>query len=190
MSVSRTTASQTTAAQTLATQTTASLGTVIRRAAAVALTAVGLALTALPTTGFAYDEASTSAVNVDRSNLILRGYDAVAYHTQNQAVKGSAEFTASHNGATYHFASAANRDAFLAAPATYEPAYGGFCAMGVALEKKLDGDPELFKVVDGRLYLNVNADVVKVWNKNIPGNIAKAETNWPEIKDKAPADIN
>lgn len=160
----------------------------LRRAALAAL--LGVATFGLAAPSFAYNEASTSSINIDKDNLILRGYDAVAYHTQGKALKGTTEFSAMHNGATYHFASAANRDAFKANPAKYEPAYGGFCAMGVALEKKLDGDPELFKVVDGKLYLNVNADVVKVWSKDIPGNIGKAEMNWPAIKDKTPASLN
>lgn len=163
---------------------------IARRSAFAALATLSLALAAVPNAAFAYDASSASAINVDQGNLILRGYDAVAYHTQGQAVKGKGEFTATFNGATYHFATTANRDAFKMNPAKYEPAYGGFCAMGVALEKKLDGDPELFKVVDGKLYLNVNADVVKVWNKDVQGNIAKAETNWPGIKDKTPASLN
>lgn len=161
-----------------------------RRAVAVALTIAGLSFVAAPAPSFAYDEASKSAINVSANKLILRGYDAVSYHASNKAVKGSAQYTASYNDATYHFSSAANRDAFRANPAKYEPAYGGFCAMGVALEKKLDGDPELFRVVDGKTYLNVNADAAKVWTKDVPGNITKAEGNWPAIKDKAPSELN
>lgn len=161
-----------------------------RRAVAVALTIAGLSFVAAPTPSLAYDETSKSAINVSADKLILRGYDAVSYHASNKAVKGSSQFSASHNGATYHFSSAANRDTFRANPAKYEPAYGGFCAMGVALEKKLDGDPELFRVVDGKTYLNVNADVVKVWTKDVPGNITKAEGNWPAIKGKAPSELN
>lgn len=161
-----------------------------RRAVAVALTAAGLSLIAAPAPTFAYDQASKSAINVNADKLILRGYDAVSYQAAGKAVKGSAQYSASYNGATYHFSSAANRDTFRANPAKYEPAYGGFCAMGVALEKKLDGDPELFRVVDGKTYLNVNADVVKVWTKDVPGNIKKAEGNWPAIKDKTPSELN
>jgi len=162
----------------------------LRRAALVGLTVAGLAVAVAPSPSFAYDPASTATINIDKDTLILRGYDAVAYQTQNKAMKGMAHYSASHNGATYQFVSAANRDLFKANPAKYEPAYGGFCAMGVALEKKLDGDPELFRVVDGKLFLNVNADVQKAWSRDVPGNIAKAETNWPDIKAKAPKDLN
>lgn len=141
----------------------------------------------LPTTpAFAYDPTSTAAVNVDASKLALRGYDPVAYFTTDAPIQGLAEFTAEHDGAVYHFASAANRDAFLADPAKYAPAYGGFCAMGAALNKKLDGDPTIWKIVDGRLYLNVHLDAAKRWQEDVPGNISKAEENWPKIKDKTP----
>jgi YHS domain-containing protein len=145
--------------------------------------ALGLGLAATP--AFAFDEASPAAINVE-AGVILHGHDAVAYQTENRPVKGSAAFSATHDGATYHFASAANRDTFLADPARYAPAYGGFCAMGAAFGKKFDVDPTQFKVVDGRLYLNVSADVFKRWAQDIPANIATANDTWPGIKDKAP----
>ncbi|MDX2211286.1 MAG: YHS domain-containing (seleno)protein [Sphingopyxis sp.] len=67
--------------------------------------------------------------------------------------------------------------------------YGGFCAMGVALEKKLDGDPNVWKIVDGKLYLNVNQDVSVAWNRDIPGNLEKANENWPGIKNRTPESL-
>lgn len=148
--------------------------------------ALTIAVGSLGATGaMAFDETSTASINVDQG-VILQGYDAVAYQTESKPVKGDAQYSASYQGATYHFASAANRDAFRADPAKYAPAYGGFCAMGAALGKKLDIDPTQFKVVDGRLYLNVNADVFKKWSENVPGNIQNANANWPTIADKAP----
>lgn len=119
--------------------------------------------------------------NVDDNGVILKGYDAVAFHTQKAPVKGSASYTAAHDGAIYQFASAANRDAFKANPAKYAPAYGGYCAMGVAVGKKLDGDPAAFSVVDGKLYLNVSPDVRSMWAKDVPGNERKAQRNWTQV---------
>ena len=75
-----------------------------------------------------------------------------------------------------------NLDAFKANPAKYEPSYGGFCAYGVALGKKFDGDPRYWKIVDGRLYLNLNGDIQAEWSKNIAGNVTKADTNWARIR--------
>lgn len=152
---------------------------------AIAIT-LGGATAIISAPGFAYDEASTASINIDQQGIILQGYDAVAYFTKGAPVLGSEQFSARYEGSTYLFASAANRDAFRADPARYAPQFGGFCAMGAALGKKLDVDPSQFKVVDGKLYLNVNADVFKKWSADIPGNIAQANTNWPGIKDKSP----
>jgi len=121
--------------------------------------------------------------------VILHGYDPVAYFTVGKPTQGSATFTAKHGGATYRFASEANLKAFQAKPEMYVPQFGGFCAMGAALGKKLDVDPAQFKIVDGKLYLNVNADVFKKWAENIASNIASANANWPAIKDKAPSSL-
>lgn len=137
----------------------------------------------------AFDEASTSPLNMDASGLALRGHDPVAYFTDGQPVAGDTQYSAEHEGATYHFASAENRDRFAADPDAYLPAFGGFCAMGVAMGKKFDGDPALWRVVDGTLYLNVNEEAQQHWQADIPGNIAQANGNWPNIRDMAPRDL-
>jgi YHS domain-containing protein len=163
----------------------------LARFARLAVTGAGLALAPVPfgaSAVFAFDEASPSALNLD-GGLALRGYDPVAYFAAGQPTPGDAAFTAEHAGATYRFANAANRDAFLKEPAKYLPQYGGFCAMAAALEKKFDGDPNVWKIVDGKLYLNVNADVSKRWQEDIPGNVNKADGNWQKIKDKAPKEL-
>jgi YHS domain-containing protein len=129
-------------------------------------------------------------LNADAAGLMLRGYDPVAYFTDGRPTPGSAEFTATRGAAVYHFASAANRDAFLADPAKYEPAYGGFCALGTSLGKKFDGDPELWRIVDGKLYLNVSPEAVARWQEDIPGNIGKADEAWPKIKATPATQLN
>ena len=128
--------------------------------------------------------AQAQAVNADKSGLALYGYDAVAYQTDSSAQKGSEAFTAVHDGATYRFATAANRDAFLANPDKYLPAYGGYCAYGVSRGYKVKIDPEAFRVVEGRLYLNYDKGVQATWLKDIAGYIAKANANWTGLKDK------
>jgi YHS domain-containing protein len=151
--------------------------------------ALSLGAAILPMAAHAYDENSTSAVNVDAKGIGIRGHDPVAYFTAGAPTPGKPEFSASHAGVTYHFASAANRDAFKSNPAKYAPQYGGFCAMGVALEKKLDGDPAAWHIHDGKLYLNVNKDVQKRWLQDVPGNNKKADAVWPQIKDKTPKSL-
>ena len=151
-----------------------------------------LAIGAAAFTGIAhgFDEASKSDVNVDAKGVALRGYDPVSYQTGAKPVLGTQSFTATHDGATYQFASASNRDAFRANPARYAPAYGGFCAMGVAMGRKLDGDPTLYRVVDNKLFLNVNQAVQARWVQDIPGNVLKAQAEWPALRGKTPRETN
>lgn len=157
--------------------------TFIIRSFAAALAITGTLLASQVT--YAYDETSPAAINVDASHVILKGYDTVSYF-KGKPVMGSKEFAVEHEGATYYFASAENMKTFQADSATYAPQFGGFCAMGAALGKKLDVDPSQYKVVDGKLYLNVNADVFKKWSEDVSGNISKADANWPAIQNKAP----
>lgn len=122
--------------------------------------------------------------------LAVHGYDVVAYQTEGKPVRGDAKFAAVHREATYRFASKANLDAFKADPAKYEPAYGGYCAYGVSVGAKFDGDPNYWKIVGGKLYLNLDAGIQQTWLKDVPGAIKKAEANWPGIKDKLSSQIN
>jgi YHS domain-containing protein len=161
----------------------------VRQQLAVALFATASVLAFMPHAAWAYDESSTSAFNVDAKGVAIKGYDVMAYFTAATPTLGKPEFTSTYKGATYLFSSAANRDAFKQNPARYAPQFGGFCAMGVTLDKKLDGDPTAWRVVDGNLYLNVNKDIQKKWLEDVPGNLVKATKSWTVIKDKAPKSL-
>jgi YHS domain-containing protein len=108
------------------------------------------------------------------------GYDVVSY-TQGGPKKGNAKFSASYNGAKWYFTSAENMKAFQASPSKYAPAYGGYCAYAVANGVTAKGDPRLWKIVNGRLYLNLNKAAQSRWNADIPGNIASGNKNWPKV---------
>lgn len=111
----------------------------------------------------------------------IQGYDPVAYFTEGRPVEGSRQFTQQWNGATWRFASAANRDRFAAAPEQYAPQYGGYCAYGVASGYAVKIDPHAWSVVDGKLYLNYSLAVQADWKKDVPGYIRKADANWPKV---------
>jgi YHS domain-containing protein len=117
--------------------------------------------------------------------LAAHGYDVVAFFTEEKPLIGSDAYAVVHGGGTYRFVRQANLDAFEAEPRKYEPAYGGFCAYGMTLGKKFDGDPRYWKIVDGRLYLNLNGDIQAEWSKDISGNIPKADANWARIRGAA-----
>jgi YHS domain-containing protein len=135
------------------------------------------------------DVNTTHGLTLEGPGLALRGYDPVAYFTEGKPVVGNATYTATYNNATYRFASEAHLKTFKASPAQYVPQYGGFCAFGVGVGAKFDGDPALWKIEDDNLYLNLSPDIQEQWEKDISGYITKADTNWPVIKDKAPAEL-
>ncbi len=109
----------------------------------------------------------------------VSGYDPVAYFTVGAPTRGSDQFVATYQGARYRFASAANRDAFLADAARYAPQYGGYCAWAVSQGYVARGRPENWRIVDGRLYLNFDDGVQRRWERDIPGNISRGNANWP-----------
>jgi YHS domain-containing protein len=128
---------------------------------------------------------------IDDTGYAVSGYDVVSYfdlpqsavgEPQQSPLPGSAGITADYNGATFAFATEANRDRFLADPATYVPQYDGHCAYGVAQGGKVPGNPTLWRIVDGELYLNITRNVVGFWEEDIPGNLLKSEANWTEIE--------
>ena len=117
------------------------------------------------------------------SSLAVGGYDTVAYFKQGKPVLGKAEFATEYKGATWRFANKENLDAFKATPAAFAPQYGGYCSWAIAQNYTASGDPLVWKIVDGRLYLNYDRDVQAKWEKDIPGFIASANRNWPGALD-------
>lgn len=115
------------------------------------------------------------------SNVAVGGYDTVAYHTRGAPVRGSREFETEWNGATWRFASQDTLDLFLADPDSYAPHYGGYCAWAMAEGYTAKGDPQFWKIVDGALYLNFNAEIQMRWEADIPGFIVRADANYPSI---------
>jgi hypothetical protein len=110
------------------------------------------------------------------------GHDVVAYFTQGRPTPGHAQFAWTWNGAIWRFASAVNREAFMADPARYAPAYGGHCAWAAAQGYKAKGDPANWRVVDGRLFLNYDARIHARWERDIPGFVARADLRWPGLR--------
>lgn len=137
-----------------------------------------------------YGFAADIDMNANQNDVAISGYDTVAYFSKGKAVEGSYKYTATYKNAIYQFSSAKNRDLFRSNPEQYAPQFGGFCAMGVALEKKLDVDPKAFKIVDGKLYLNLNPAVQKKWLTDVPAYIDTAENNWSDIKVKTVQELN
>ncbi len=115
------------------------------------------------------------------SDLALSGYDPVAYFNEGKPVEGNSDFEHKWNGATWRFANQANLEAFKAKPESYAPQFGGYCAWAVSQGYTASATPEAWRIVDGKLYLNYSKGVQATWEQDVPGNIAKAQQNWPKV---------
>lgn len=115
------------------------------------------------------------------NGVAIDGSDAVAYFTANGPVAGRPDVTLDWMGATWRFASEANREAFLAEPQAYAPQFGGYCAWAVSKNYIAPTVPEAWTIYDGKLYLNFSRRIRRRWERDIPGNVALGEQNWPGV---------
>jgi nicotinamidase-related amidase/YHS domain-containing protein len=121
-------------------------------------------------------------VNVSgASRTALSGFDPVSFFISEAPANGSPFISAEHRGATYFFASEANKTRFLSAPDTYAPQFGGFCSYGVSINKLLPVDITTAQVRSGKLYLNLNPEIRVLFDKDFEGNVGRAEQNWPGL---------
>jgi YHS domain-containing protein len=117
----------------------------------------------------------------NKDGAAILGYDAVAYFTNNKAVKGNPKFQSEYEGAKYYFASAEHKALFDANPAKYAPAYGGYCGYAASIDRLSPISPEWFQIIDGKLILQHNKKAYDKFNADLKGNIVKADQNWPGL---------
>ena len=125
--------------------------------------------------------ASAPLVYSDTAGLAIRGTDPVAYFTEGKPVQGSSQYEQEWNGATWRFSSAANRALFVSNPEAYAPQYGGYCAQALSEGNVVSTDPNAWKIVGNKLYLNYSPAVQQQWMQDIPGRIAQADARWPKV---------
>ena len=113
--------------------------------------------------------------------IAIRGYDTVAYFTDGKPEKGSDDFTMDYEGATWKFSSQEHLDLFKGDPDKYVPQYGGYCAYGVAVGNLVKIEPDLWTIVDDKLYLNYNKSLNNKWKKDVPGYIEKADAQFETL---------
>ena len=121
------------------------------------------------------------AVYVNSAGLGAQGYDPVAFFTEGRPVRGSESHQLEWSGAKWRFASAQSLAAFKANPARYAPQFGGYCAWAVSQHYLAPGDPNFWKIVDGKLYLNANARAIQLWEGDRAEAIARGHANWPTV---------
>ncbi len=141
-------------------------------------------------TAHAADEYNTgTGLTAAGAPLGLHGVDPVAFIDIGNRIDGTALYAAVHDGVAYYFSTEANQQAFEASPERYVPQFGGFCAFGVSVGKKFDGDPRYAAIEDGRLYVFLNEAVFHEFQKDRAGTIARAEENWRRIRSTSIASL-
>ncbi|WP_245601468.1 YHS domain-containing (seleno)protein [Sedimentitalea nanhaiensis] len=116
-----------------------------------------------------------------RDGAAIDGYDVVAYFTTGEPTSGDPDIAVLWKGAVWLFISDENRERFEANPRAYAPQFGGYCAYGVSSGLVLRTDPRVWQIRDGKLYLIHNAAVWDKWIQDVPGNIERADANWPRV---------
>jgi YHS domain-containing protein len=134
-----------------------------------------------PDAAYKSNEIYKSSAGLLGKKLAVGGYDPVAYHTQSKPVPGTDEFTHTWKGAEWRFASKENLDAFVKEPEKYAPQYGGYCAYAVGHGSLASGDPKVWTIVDGKLYLNISKSVQTSWEKDKGKLIKRGDANWPKL---------
>jgi YHS domain-containing protein len=140
-----------------------------------------LSLCLLLTAGFVEKAAGGWFWNDD---VAIKGYDPVSYFMAGGPVQGKASFSFKWHRLTWHFANKADLALFSKDPEKYAPQYDGYCAWAMTMGQEAKTDPQAWKIVDGKLYLNCSRASFKKWSEDIPGNIRKADKNWLKRKNE------
>ena len=122
--------------------------------------------------------------NNDDSKIALQGYSPVSYVDLNLAQRGAIAHKSGYEGLKYYFTDADQKVKFDANPSKYLPAYGGWCATGIAVNAKFRTDPNKFLVSSGQLYLflyDLEVDAKQLWLKDEKGMKKQAEANWKKM---------
>lgn len=131
-------------------------------------------------------EDGVKKINTTTDNVAIKGFDTVAYFSAEKAVEGNPQFSFVWNGAKWYFANAENLEKFTKNPEQFAPQFGGYCSWAVSHGYTANGDPEAWKVVDGKLYLNYNQQVKEKWEKEQQKLIEDGKKNWAEFQKKKP----
>ena len=138
---------------------------------------------------FAVSQAEAVVKNLDANDVALLGHDPVSYFESDHPKKGLEAHAAEHDGARYLFASAKNREKFMADSERFVPQFGGYCAYGVRVGRKFGIDPDVYRVVDDKLYFQLNWGTQVIWLTNMKENIDVAHNLWPVIKPQSDAEL-
>ena len=127
---------------------------------------------------------SQSSIFYGEKGVAIKGYDPVAYFTEQKAVEGINAYSTEWSGVIWQFKNEDNLQTFKNDPAKYAPQFGGWCAYGVSDNHKSPTDPFAWTIIDSKLYLNYSPKVKEKWIVNTEKLIDQANKYWVELKDK------
>lgn len=122
----------------------------------------------------------TNTVMATEPQIAIKKYDPVAYFTENKAMQGTDEYSFTYHNMAWYFSSQNNRDLFVSDPQAYAPQYDGYCAWAMTESRLAQTDPKVWKIVDGKLYLNCSKAAYEKWARDIPAHIKIADRIWAE----------
>ena len=112
--------------------------------------------------------------------VMLKGADVVAYFADGRYVQGSPQFKSRYEEVTFRFASAEHKALFDAAPKKYLPEFGGYCANGIAYAIPWGGDADIWRMIDGKLYIFGGKGSLDAFELDVAGNRKLAERYWAD----------
>ena len=115
------------------------------------------------------------------TGLGLSGFDPVSYFEGVAPVAGREGVELIWGGLAWRFESHANREAFARDPEVYAPRIGGYDATAAADGRLVAGDPAVFAVREGRLYV-VRDKGSRVRFLADPALAGRAEARWPVLR--------
>jgi 2,3-bisphosphoglycerate-dependent phosphoglycerate mutase len=119
--------------------------------------------------------------NVDENRIGVQGYDVVSYFVENKDIIGNPYISTTHEGVTYYFSTQKHLELFVKNPEKYLPQFGGYCAYNLVTNSKTDINPEVFRIINNKLYLFEDKAVCKKFKKSgQEENIKLAAENWED----------
>ncbi len=126
--------------------------------------------------------ATTERIVVDwHTGLAIGGYDPVAFYTDGKPMPGNPDLEFAYGGTVWRFCNIGNREAFAARPDVYMPQFGGYDPLGVAHGVAVAGNPSVWLIAGGRLFLFYDRNRLETFTADPERIIGEAERNWPGV---------
>lgn len=138
--------------------------------------------------------APAMAEPMQTAGVAFNGLDLVSLFGQGGLVPtpGLAEFTHTHEGLTYRFATEANRDLFIAEPERFLPMFAGHAADELANGLRTPADGTIYSIHNNRLFFFSTVEGRDAWLVDFESLLITADEKWQELASDAgePVDLS